>query len=62
MPDSLLAGGRTLALHVFYLATETNAMDKAMATAAILVVLIIIINTFTNWLSRRFHARLVGRT
>jgi phosphate transport system permease protein len=62
MPDSLLSGGRTLALHVFYLATDTNAFDKAMATAAILIILIIVINTLTNWLSQRFHSRLVGRT
>jgi phosphate transport system permease protein len=61
MPTTLLSGGRTLALHVYYLATDTNAFNKAMATAAILIILIIIINTFTNWLSRRFHARLVGR-
>ncbi len=61
MPNTLLSGGRTLALHVYYLATDTNAFDKAMATAAILIILIIIINTFTNWLSQRFHARLVGR-
>jgi phosphate transport system permease protein len=61
MPGSLLSGGRTLALHVFYLATDTNAFDKAMATAAILIILIIVINTLTNWLSQRFHARLVGR-
>jgi phosphate transport system permease protein len=62
MPTSLLSGGRTLALHVFYLATDTNAFEKAMATAAILIILIIVINTLTNWLSQRFHARLVGRT
>jgi phosphate transport system permease protein len=62
MPSSLLSGGRTLALHVFYLATDTNAFEKAMATAAILIMLIIIINTLTNWLSRHFHSRLVGRT
>jgi phosphate transport system permease protein len=61
MPTSLLSGGRTLSLHVFYLATDTHAFEKAMATAAILVILIIIINTLTNWLSRRFHTRLVGR-
>jgi phosphate transport system permease protein len=61
MPDSLLAGGRTLSLHVFYLAMETNAFEKAMATAAILVILIIVINTLTNWLSQRFHTRLMGR-
>ncbi len=62
MPDSLLSGGRSLALHVFYLATETNAIDKAMATAAILVILVIVINTLTNWISQRFHAKLMGRT
>lgn len=61
MPTTLLSGGRTLALHVYYLATDTNAFDKAMATAAILIILIVIINTLTNWLSRRFHSRLVGR-
>ncbi|MBN1188511.1 MAG: phosphate ABC transporter permease PstA [Dehalococcoidales bacterium] len=62
MPTSLLTGGRTLSLHVFYLATETNAFEKAMATAAILVILIIVINTFTNWLSQKFHTRMAGRT
>jgi phosphate transport system permease protein len=61
MPTTLLSGGRTLALHVYYLATDTNAFDKAMATAAILIILIVIINTVTNWLSQRFHSRLVGR-
>jgi phosphate transport system permease protein len=61
MPTTLLTGGRTLALHLYYLATDTNAFDKAMATAAILIILIIIINTVTNWLSQRFHSRLVGR-
>lgn len=62
MPTSLLSGGRTLSLHVFYLATDTKAIDKAMATAAILVILIIIINTLTNWLSQRFQARMMGRS
>jgi phosphate transport system permease protein len=61
IPTSLFSGGRTLALHVYYLATDTRASDKAMATAAILVILIIIINTLTNWLSRRFQTRMVGR-
>jgi phosphate transport system permease protein len=61
MPTSLFSGGRTLALHVYYLATDTRASEKAMATAAILVLLIIVINTLTNWLSQRFHAKMVGR-
>lgn len=53
MPTSLLAGGRTMALHVYYLAMDTRAFDKAMGTAAILVVSIVLINAVINFLSRR---------
>ncbi|AAW40523.1 MAG: phosphate ABC transporter permease PstA [Dehalococcoides mccartyi] len=60
MPESLLSGGRSLALHVFYLATETNAMDKAMATAAVLIVIIVGLNGLTNFISRRFQKRICG--
>jgi len=60
MPSSLLSGGRTLSLHVFYLAMETRAFEKAMATAAILILTIIVINTFTNWLSYRFQKKMRG--
>ena len=60
MPTSLLSGGRTLSLHVFYLAMETNAFDKAMATGAVLIITIIAINFLTNWLSYRFQARMRG--
>jgi phosphate transport system permease protein len=62
MPTSLLSPGRTLSLHVFYLAMETRAFDKAMATGAVLIITIIIINTFTNWLSYRFQRRMKGAT
>jgi len=60
MPTSLLSGGRTLSLHVFYLAMETRAFEKAMATGAVLIITIIVINFITNWLSNRFQARLRG--
>lgn len=60
MPTSLLSGGRTLALHVFYLAMETRAFDKAMATGAVLIITIIIINSITNMLSNQFQKRLKG--
>ena len=56
-PTSLLQGGRTMALHVFYLATETRAFDKAMATAVVLVVSIVLINAIINYLTRRFTMR-----
>ncbi len=62
MPSSLLEGGRTLSLHVYYLAMETNAMDKAMATAAVLIIIIILINALTNWLAGRFQKKMKGIT
>lgn len=61
MPTSLLSGGRTMALHVYYLALDTRAFDKAMGTGAILIIVIILINLVINYLSRRLTARLEGR-
>jgi phosphate transport system permease protein len=60
MPTSLLSGGRTLSLHVFYLAMETRAFEKAMATAAVLIIAILVINTLTSWLSNRFQRKMKG--
>ncbi len=51
-PTSLMSSGRTMALHVYYLAMETRAFDKALATAAVLVILIVILNLFINSVSR----------
>lgn len=56
-PTSIMSSGRTMALHVYYLAMETRAFDKAMATGAVLVVLIIIINLVINVISRRLSAK-----
>ena len=60
MPRSILSGGRTLSLHVFYLAMETRNFEKAMTTAAVLIITIIVINSITNWLSHRFQRRMRG--
>jgi len=60
MPDGLMSPGRTLAVHVFYLAMETNALEKALATGAVLVVLILVTNLLTNWISTRLQARMMG--
>lgn len=51
-PTSLMSSGRTMALHVYYLAMETRAFDKALATAAVLVLLIVLLNLFINTVSR----------
>ena len=60
MPKSILDSGRPLALHVFYLAMETRAIDKAMTTALVLVALIMIINGITVFLAERFRRMLGG--
>ena len=62
MPTSLLSPGRTLAVHVFYLAMETNALDKALATGAVLIILIFILNLGTKWLSQRLQTKMSGGT
>jgi phosphate transport system permease protein len=61
LPTGLLSSGRTMALHVYMLASETRAFDKAMGTAAILIVTIIVINLLINITSRRLAQRVMGR-
>jgi phosphate transport system permease protein len=61
LPENLLSAGRTMALHVFMLATETRAFDKAMGTAAILILTIVVLNLVINLTSRRLAARAQGR-
>jgi len=58
LPTSLFSGGRTLALHVFYLAMDTTAFDKAMGTGIILILLIVVINLITHRLSRWYQSRM----
>jgi phosphate transport system permease protein len=50
-----------MAMHLYYLATETRAFDKAMGTGAVLVVTIVLINLMINYVSRRVTAGLNGR-
>jgi phosphate transport system permease protein len=61
LPKNLLSAGRTMALHVYMLATETSAFDKAMGTAAILIVTVIVLNLSINIISRRIQARMRGK-
>ena len=62
MPTSILSNGRTLSLHLYYLAMETLAMEKALATGVILIATIVVINSATRWLSSFYLARMQGRS
>lgn len=61
LPDNLLSAGRTMALHVYMLATETRAFDKAMGASAILIVIIILINLVINYTSRKISSKAMGK-
>jgi len=61
LPQNLMSSGRTLALHVYMLATETRAFDKALGTSAILIIIIIVLNLAINITSKRFQKRLSGK-
>ncbi len=61
LPQNLMSSGRTLALHVYMLATETRAFDKAMGTSAILIIIIMILNLAINLSSKYFQKRLSGK-
>jgi len=57
MPDSLFAPTRTMAVHFYVLATEGISMKGAYGTAALLVILIFLINVVANALVNRFLAK-----
>lgn len=52
-PTSIFASGRTLAVHFYILATETNAFDMAYGTAAVLMIAILAINASAYYTMHR---------
>ncbi len=57
VPHSLMSGGRSMALHVYYLAMETRAFDKALSTAAVLVALIVVMNLTINVITSKIATK-----
>jgi phosphate transport system permease protein len=62
LPTGLTSSGRPMALHVYMLATETRAFEKAMGTATILILTIIILNLIINLTSRYYSKQMMGRS
>lgn len=52
VPSSIMGSGRTLALHMYTLASEGLYMDQAYATAVILLVLVVGINTLSGVIAK----------
>lgn len=55
LPENVFSSGRTLAVHMYVLASEGLYMKQAYATAVVLVVIV----TAINWLSSRLARRLM---
>lgn len=53
VPSSVMGSGRTLAVHMYNLASEGLYMDQAYATAVILLILVVGINTLSNVAAKR---------
>ena len=53
IPISPFDAGRTMAMHMYILASEGLSMDKTFATAALLVIIILVINAAANLIGRR---------
>ena len=52
-PKSVMSSGRTLAVHMYNLASEGLYMDQAYATAVILLVLVVGINTLSSVVAKK---------
>ncbi len=52
LPESLMQSGRTLAVHMYVLSSEGLHMDKAYATAVVLLVLVLALNGLSGLLAR----------
>lgn len=53
IPENLMGSGRTLALHMYALSNEGLYTDKAYATAVVLLVLVVSINTFSGYVAKK---------
>lgn len=53
LPNSLLASGRTLAVHMYVLSSEGFHVNEAYATAVVLLVLVLLLNGMSTMLGRK---------
>lgn len=53
VPDNMFGSGRTLALHMYNLSSEGLYMDQAYATAVILLLLVVGINTLSGFVAKK---------
>lgn len=53
LPNSLMSSGRTLAVHMYALSGEGFYTDQAYATAVVLLVFVLLVNTLSAYVARK---------
>jgi phosphate transport system permease protein len=53
IPKNLMSSGRTLSVHMYNLASEGLYMDQAYATAVVLLIIVVVINTISSKIAKR---------
>ena len=61
IPISILDPGRPLPLHLYILATEGISLPNAFGTAAVLVIIVLIITFLTNYFTERYQNKMMGK-
>jgi phosphate transport system permease protein len=61
LPLSIFDPGRPLPLHLYILATEGISLENAYGTAAVLVIIVLLLTIITNYLVDRYQRKLMGK-
>ena len=57
LANGLMSSGRTLAIHMYVLANEGLHTDQAWATAVVLLVLVLLINTLSAFIAKKLTSK-----
>jgi len=57
LPTSLLDSTRTMSVHLYTLSSEGLSKEKTFATAALLIIIVLIINTLATFITEKYIAR-----
>lgn len=61
LPLSIFDPGRPLPLHLYILATEGISLENAYGTAAVLVIIVLLVTILTNLAVDRYQNKIMGR-
>ena len=61
VPISIFDPGRPLPLHLYVLATEGVSLQNAYGTAAVLVIIVLILTVATNLIVERYQKKIMGK-